>query len=463
MNFFLIKIYTKQKEILERQNKQSLCLTALNWFSVYGKAFPTEMMKSYKVRLKPNNKQRNQLLRNTGVARFAYNFTIEKLLKCWKENHKVLSDRDIRKEITVLKQSQLAWLYNYDCDIVKQAVKDACKTMWSYVKYLSKCKKECVKPKYKKGSLKRKEFYPNYVLTEKDMQHYPCFKSKRKSIPSFYTDVLKIRFIDGKVKIPKINTINLYEKDYIPKNVNYLNPRITFDGIDWWISVSVDEKYEKPELTDKEIGIDVGIKEWATLSDGTVYHNIAKGKKFKKLEKAIKQKQRQVSRKYEQNKQDEKFVKTKNILKIERRLRKKQIKQNNLRMDYFHKITTEIVRTKPFRIVHEDLNIRGMMKNRHLSKAVQQASMYTFLEMLDNKAKRDGIEIVKANRYYPSSKLCSNCGTIKKDLKLSDRVYHCPVCGLELDRDYNASINLRRYPQFEGNLSLWRTKQTKVA
>ena len=387
-------------------------------------------MKTYKTKLKPNNKQRTQLFKNAGVARFAYNLTIQMQEENYKNGGKFLSDCDIRKQITKLKQNDLNWLYNYDCNIVKQAVKDACRA------------------------------YKNFF---KGIFGKPVFKSKKKTKPSFYIDGIKLKIKNGYVKIPYCTKIKLYEKDYIPEDLNYLNPRITFDGIDWWISVSLEEKQLKPKLTDEIIGVDLGLKELATCSNGMIFHNVAKFDNYKKLEKSIKQKQRQVSRKYQKNKKDNEFIKTKNILKLEKKIKKKYIKQTNIKKDYFFKSINNLVKTKPKAIVLENLNVEGMKKNKHLAKMINLSSMSTFKTLLINKATSLGIDIELVDRYYPSSKICSNCGNYKKDLKLSERTYKCPVCGLEMDRDFNASINLKHYREFPEKSSLWRAKQTKVA
>ena len=243
----------------------------------------------------------------------------------------------------------------------------------------------------------------------------------------------------------------------------YQNPRITFDGIDWWISVGIKEDTKHYELTDEIIGIDLGLKELATCSNGVVFHNVSKNPMYKKISKSIKQKQRQVSRKYEMNKQGNKFIKTSNIKKLERRIQKKRIKLQDIKKDYFHKSSTALVRTKPKAIVLEDLNVAGMRKNKHLSHSLQETSISTFKQMLISKAESHGIEVIFADRFYPSSQICSHCGNRRVDLKLSERMYKCPVCGLEIDRDLNASINLKHYPEFQGKLSLWRTKTTGVA
>jgi len=460
MNFY-IKIYETHK--IDFKNKMVSLTPALPVLSEFRIGEAVSMQKGYKSKLNPNNKQRTQLFKNAGTARFAYNFALDRLIDYYKETGKYLSDREIRKEITQLKQNELSWLYEYDCDIVKQAVKDACKAYYKFIKYLSDCKKNHKNPEYKKGSLKRKRNNSDYVLTDKDLKHYPRFKSKRKSMPSFYVDVLRIHFNDGKMDITKLKNIDLYEKDYIPENTKYYNPRITFDGIDWWVSVSVEEDFTKPKLNGHTLAIDTGVKELATCSDGTVYHNITKDRRFKKLNKSIKQKQRQVSRKYQKNKKDNEFIKTKNILKLEKKIKKKYIKQTNIKKDYFFKSINNLVKTKPKAIVLENLNVEGMKKNKHLAKMINLSSMSTFKTLLINKATSLGIDIELVDRYYPSSKICSNCGNYKKDLKLSERTYKCPVCGLEMDRDFNASINLKHYREFPEKSSLWRAKQTKVA
>lgn len=176
-----------------------------------------------------------------------------------------------------------------------------------------------------------------------------------------------------------------------------------------------------------------------------VFQNINKTQKVRKIKKQLKKLQRQMSRKYEMNRSGNKYIKTNNIIKLEKKINKLQKHLNNIRLDYRHKVTTEIVKIKPFRVVVEDLNVSGMMKNKHLSKAVQEQSFYETLTMLEYKCNKYGIEFVKADRWFPSSKMCSCCGSIKKQLSLSDRIYKCNECGLVIDRDKNASINLSRY------------------
>ena len=385
-------------------------------------------MKTFKTKLKLNNKQRTRLFKNASVSRFVYNLTLEMQETNYKNGGKFLSDCEIRKVITTRKKDDLAWLYDYNCDIVKQAVRDACK---AYKKFFNKKAKK------------------------------PKFKSAKLTKPSFYVDGWKLKIENGCVKIPLCTKIKLYEKDYIPEGLNYQNPRITFDGIDWWLSVGLPIKIEQYELTNEIIGIDLGLKELATCSNGMVFHNVAKSKEYQKINKSLKQKQRQVSRKYEMNKQGNKFIKTSNIKKLERRVQKKRIRLQNIKKDYFHKSSTALVRTKPKAIVLEDLNAAGMRKNKHFSHSLQETSISTFKQMLVSKAESHGIEVVLADRFYPSSQICSHCGS-RRSIKLSERIYKCPVCGLEIDRDFNASINLKHYREFPEKSSLWRAKTTGV-
>lgn len=203
-------------------------------------------------------------------------------------------------------------------------------------------------------------------------------------------------------------------------------------------------KVDKDSLRGK-IKIPKGVKDFAVTSDGKVYKNINKGRVIKKLEKQKKRLQRQVSRKYEMNKQGQKFSKTENIKKLEQRIRLLERRIYNIRNTYIHEVTKDLVRNTPKKIVIEDLNVKGMMKNKHLSRLVQQQCFYKFRQYLTYKCQLNGVKLEIADRYYPSSKICSCCGSVKKQLSLSERTYKCDKCGQEINRDYNASINLSRY------------------
>ncbi|GAA0720014.1 RNA-guided endonuclease TnpB family protein [Clostridium malenominatum] len=390
-------------------------------------------MQGFKIRLEPNNKQITKLFQCAGVRRFAYNWTLGRqqenytLKGTGKNGGRFINDKDLRKEFTQLKKlDEYKWLNYYSNNITKQATKDACD---AYTKFFS-------------GKSK-----------------FPKFKSRKKSKPSFYVDTVKIKFTETHVKLEKLteskkknkqkfNWIKLSEKEKVPfgEGVEYLNPRISFDGLYWYISVNVKvQKEEKVKLIPEPLGIDVGIKDLAVCSNGEKYDNINKTPKIKKLEKRLKRLQRRVSRKYEMNRDGKKYAKTKNIIKLEAKINKLHKKLTNTRTDYRHKTTTEIVKTKPWRIVVEDLNVSGMMKNRHLSKSISQQGLHEFHTMLEYKCKKYGIEFIRADKWYPSSKTCSECGYIKQKLSLSEREFNCEECGISIDRDLNAAINLSRY------------------
>ena len=192
------------------------------------------------------------------------------------------------------------------------------------------------------------------------------------------------------------------------------------------------------------MGIDLGIKDLAVCSDGRVYKNINKTATVKRLEKKKRRLQRKISRKYQMNKEGSRYKKIRSIIKSEKQLLKVSRRITNIRHNYIHQITSEIVNRKPMFIVLEDLNVKGMMKNKHLAKAVQQQRFHEFRRQIEYKSNWNNILFILADRWFPSSKLCSKCGEIKKDLKLSDRTFKCE-CGNVIDRDYQASINLKRY------------------
>ena len=311
------------------------------------------MILAKKVRLYPTNEQEQKLWQSIGTARFIYNYTIAKQEENYKNGGKFISDGVIRKELTQLKKSELIWLNEVSNNVTKQAVKDACN---SY-----------------------KRFF-------KGLANRPKFKSKKKSKPSFYNDPIKLKIKDRKVLIEKVGWINIREQ--IPTGVKYNNPRITYDNKYWYISVGVEVEKKQEELTDISLGIDLGLKDLAICSDGQVFKNINKTKKVKKLEKRLKQKQKQISRKYEMNKIKKEggvscqFIKTKNIEKLEDTTRLIHRKLSNIRNNYLHQVTTNIVKTKPYRIVIEDLNVSGMMKNKHLSDSARRQCFYNFRKYL---------------------------------------------------------------------------------
>ena len=197
------------------------------------------------------------------------------------------------------------------------------------------------------------------------------------------------------------------------------------------------------------IGIDLGIKNLAIISDSNIVKNINKTQKICKLKKRKRRLQRQISRKYEKNKKGESYSKTSNIIKSEKRLLRVNHRLTNIRQNHVHQATSAIIKRKPSFVCLEDLNVQGMMKNKHLAEKVQEQKFYEFRRQIEYKAKRTGIHVVIADRWFPSSKTCVECGFVKKDLKLSDRTYICPHCGNAIDRDFQASLNLKCYGETE--------------
>ncbi|WP_062323343.1 RNA-guided endonuclease TnpB family protein [Halolactibacillus sp. JCM 19043] len=371
------------------------------------------MIKAYKIKLNPNNKQRTQLEHSAGVARWAYNWALEQKKKHYEETGKTISQGDLRKHLTKLKQTDdYQWLFQFSNNITKQAIKDSDEAF--------------------------KRFF-------KGQAKYPRFKSKRKSKWSFYNDNHKVKLSDTHIRLEKIGWVRFAETGFLSNEFRPLAYRISRYGLHWYVSITV----ERPDSSDystpvnEPIGIDLGIKTLATVSHGKIYTNINKKNQVRKIEKRLRRLQRQVSRKYEMNKEERRYRKTCNIIKIENEMTRLRTRLNHIRTDYIHKMTSEIVRTKPSHIVIEDLNVRGMMKNKHLSDHVSKCHFYEIRKQLTYKTEQLGISLVVADRWYPSSKTCCECGVIDKTLKLSDRKMKCK-CGSRIDRDLNASINLSR-------------------
>jgi len=372
------------------------------------------VIKSVKIRLLPTKEQEILMFKSVGVARFAYNFGLAKWEQLYKKGLKV-NGKLIKKEFnnTIKKQEQYKWLYEVSAQITSQTFKDLEEAFNKFFKKQAK---------------------------------YPRFKTRKKSRKSFYVryDALKIK--GTTVNIEKIGKVKFTTNYNIPKLEKYLNPRCSYDGKYWYLSFGYEQGENQAGLNqDLNIGIDLGIKDLAVVNaiDNPI-KNINKSKEVKRLKKKLKRLQKKCSRKYEMNKEGLKFEKTKHIIKLEKEIRLIHRRMTNIRNNHIHQATNTIIKLRPKRVVMEDLNISGMMKNKHLSEKIQEQKLYEFIRQMKYKCEFNGIEFVKAHRFFPSSKMCSSCGTIKKDLKLNDRIYKCE-CGLEIDRDKNASINLSNY------------------
>ena len=389
------------------------------------------MLKSKKIRLKPTLEQENLFWKSAGVARWAYNYFLsenERVYREYLENGKTgvryISGNELRKHINnVLKKTTHQWLTEVGCNVIRQAVENAEKAL--------------------KG----------YFSGKKGRPHY---KSKHKSKVSFYVNYDRLTRKNGGFhgeKIGFVKTVKPLPK--LPKGEKYSNPYISYDGKYWYLSFGYSVEPVKTELSGKSLGIDLGVKDLAICSDGKVYKNINKSVRMRKLNKRLKREQRKLSRMIENNisgyQKNRKPIyirplkECSNIQKQIANIRYIYKSITDIRQNYLHQTTTEIVKTKPSRIVMETLNVKGMMKNRHLAKAISEQCFYEFKRQIQYKSEFYGIEFVEVPRFYPSSKTCSYCGAIKDDLRLSDRVYKCECCGLVIDRDLNASINLANY------------------
>ena len=375
------------------------------------------MLKSFRTEIYPTPEQKVKINKIIGTCRYIYNFYLS--------HNKALHDQG---EAFMSGKAFSVWLNN-------EYIPDNPDKAWIKEVY-----SKAVKKSIEDGCLAFTRFF-------KHQSGFPKFKKKGKSDVKMYfvknnpKDCICERH---RIKIPALGWVRLKEKGYIPTTKDgwkIKSGTVSIKADRYYVSVVVEIPDTKPFCDSGEgIGIDLGLKDFAIVSNGKTYKNINKSAKLKKLEKQLRRAQRCLSRKYENLKKGESTQK--NIQKQRLKVQKLYQRIDNIRTDYMNKTIAEIVKTKPSYITIEDLNVKGMMKNRHLSKAVASQKFYEFRTKLKNKCDENGIELRVVDRWYPSSKLCHCCGAIKKDLKLSDRIYKCN-CGYIADRDYNASLNLR--------------------
>ena len=376
------------------------------------------MIKSYKIRLYPTKEQEQKMWKHIGACRYIWNYMLALQQKRYEDGEKYLSRFNMMKHLTSLKkEEEKQWLKDVSCISLQIVCTDLAK---SYDAFFKK----------KRGM--------------------PKFKSRKRSKISFPTRCDAIWFSESNVNIEKIGKV-AYKTDYtIPfgKGNGFTNPHVSYKNGKWILSFGIECENQTPILTDKPMGIDLGIKETMTVAFGDeviVFHNINKSETIRILKKQIQHTQRSISRKYEANRQGNKYIKTKNIERLENKIRKMYARLTNIRKNYIHQCTHKLVSLLPSRVVMEDLNVRSMMKNRHLSRAIQEQCFYEIIRQMRYKCEWNGIPFYQVDRFYPSSKTCSCCGCIKSNLKLSDRTYICSKCGMVIDRDLNAAINLQRY------------------
>lgn len=374
------------------------------------------MIKSFKIRIYPTKVQEALIWKHIGSCRYIWNWMLAKQEEFYVAGEKHLSAFSMIKLLPPLKKDgEHDWLNEVSASSLQTVCQDLQK---AYDRF------------FKKTS------------------GFPKFKSRKRS-KSSYPVRQNIWFSGNVVTIEKLGKVKFKTDFTFPEGLGhkFSNPRITNRNGKWILSFGMECENQTPHLTDISMGIDLGIKDLAIAecNGQIVFHNINKSKKMKELRKKQKHLQRSISRKYEANKQGQKYIKTKNIERLENKLRKLYCHISNIRQNYIHQCTHALVSLFPSRVVMEDLNIKGMMKNRHLARAIQEQCLYEFIRQMKYKCEWNGIEFIQANRFYPSSKTCSCCGNIKRDLKLSDRTYKCDICGLKIDRDYNAAINLSKY------------------
>lgn len=378
------------------------------------------MLKSYKIEIKPTKEQELKINKTIGVCKFIYNFYISKNKEMYEQIKKFMSANEFSKWLNnefIPNNPSYLWIKDVSSKAIKQSMYNAESAFKDFFKGIRKF------PRYKKKSDTTVKIYlPKNNKTDWEINRH-------------------------RVKIPTLGFVRLKEFGYIPLKSIVKSGTVSKQANRYFVSILVEEIQKQTSYKENGVigvGIDLGLKDFAICSNGNIYKNINKSKKVKKLEKKLIKEQRALSRKLE-NKKSKKGganEKSANIKKNIIRVQKIHFKLSNIRQEYIKYIINSLVKLNPKFISIEDLNVKGMMKNRHLSKAIQKQSFYYFRLFLIQQCKKYNIEVRVINRFYPSSKLCSCCGQIKSDLKLSDRIYRCD-CGNVIDRDFQASCNIR--------------------
>ena len=384
--------------------------------------------RAYKVELKPAKQQIQKINQSLGVCRWLYNSYIAKNKSLYQD----FKDGKIDKKKAFMSANDFDKYINNEVKILDE------------YRWINDCGSKARKQSVCNAELAFKKFF-------KGETQFPRFKKKGKSEDGLYfpkNNKTDWKIERHRINIPTLKWVRIKEFGYIPTDAKVISGTVTQQAGRYYVSVICEaEEIRNHKPVTEPLGIDLGLKYFAVLSNEVTKKNINKTSKIKKLEKKLKREQRKLSRKYEslkkQNKTEKGGATRQNIHKQTVKVQKLYQRLANIRTDYINKCISEIVEQKPSSITIEDLNVRGMMKNRHLSKSVAQQKFYEFRVKLTNKCQQNGIELRIVDRWYPSSKLCSCCGNIKKDLKLSDRIYICNECDLVIDRDLQASINLR--------------------
>ena len=382
------------------------------------------MLKSFKTEINPTEEQKVKIRKTIGTCRYIYNFYLAHNKELHDNGEKFMSGKSFSVWLNneyLPKNPDKLWSKEVSSKSVKRSIENGCVAFTRFFKHQSA---------------------------------FPNFKKKGKSDVKMYfvkNNPKDCRCERHRMNIPSLGWVRMKEKGYVPTTKDgYVmkSGHVSIKADRYYVSVLIEIQNNKTADNSNEgIGIDLGLKDFAIVSNGKTYKNINKSAKLKKLEKQLIREQRSLSRKYENLKKGESTQRA-NIQKQTLKVQKLHHKIDDIRIDYINKTIAEMVKTKPSYITIEDLNVSGMMKNKHLSKAVASQKFYEFRTKLQAKCKENGIELRVVDRWYPSSKTCHCCGAIRKDLKLSDRIFQCD-CGYIEDRDFNAALNLRDATTYE--------------
>ncbi len=380
------------------------------------------MIKSFRIRLYPTQDQEQLMWKHIGCCRYIWNYMLALQQQRYANGERRLSAFDMINQLKPLKtDGEHIWL----CNVASSSLQVVCRDLDKAYKEFFRKTRGC----------------PKFKSRKRDKSSFPV----RCGYGLYFAD-------DRFMHIEKLGRVRYrtdFEFAYGRNVLNILNPRISNKNGKWLLTFGLECENQALELTNEPLGIDLGVKDLAIAAysgQHMVFHNINKSKRMRDLAKKERHLQRSISRKYEAScKRTGRYEKTKNIMREEAALSHIRARKANIRHNYIHQITHTLVSLLPARVVMEDLNVQGMMKNRHLSKAIQEQNFYEFIRQMEYKCAWRGIPFGKVPRFYPSSKTCSVCGCIKKDLRLSERTFICPECGCTIDRDYNAALNLSRY------------------
>lgn len=368
-----------------------------------------KILRAYKTELNLNNAQKTACARHAGAARYAFNWGLARKLEAFATGKKNPSAIDLHRELNAIKKTELPWMYQVSKCAPQEALRDLDKAFGHFFR----------RAQEKKAGKKVKVGFPR-------------FKSKKNGLGSFRLSGA-IHIFEKTIQLPRLGRLRLKERGYLPlSGAHILNATVSEKAGRWFVSVQVEMEYPDPAPETKPVaGVDLGINHMAQVSDGMIFEN---PRALKSALTRLKRLQRVVSRRQKGSANRKKAVK---------QLAKVHLQVGNIRKDALHKATTLLTKTKSA-IVIENLNVSGMLKNHHLAQAIADVGMYEFRRQLEYKGTWYGCEVLLADRFYPSTKRCSRCGQVKLAMNLGEREYRCEDCGLRIDRDLNAAINLEQ-------------------